>query len=568
MNVLISMKKLLFLCLLSTLSQAQVLEKKYLNNSSYTFTELIKAYEVLMTQSKWVRFATDSLETDAGKKVPIIQVGSPAVPLVDRKNPVVFILNGIHAGESCGIDASLHWVETLINSSNDLSEVSIYIIPIYNLGGSMNRSCCTRANQNGPIEQGFRGNANNYDLNRDFIKCDSKNALSFTEIFQKLEPDVFIDTHSTNGADYQYTMTLIPYNWEKWPLALEEVGRKWFKKVKDETNKEVPTQYYVNVWGTTPESGFAAFEVTSIYSGGYAGLFNTLNFTAEAHMFKTYQERVEATMITLQQTLNVTQAMSSEILQVRKRYKTFKPTAINAYVSQWEIDSTVVDTIDFEGYQAEFYTSTLTGQPSYRYDRAKPIFYKTTFYSHYKPVNRIQIPSAFYMHAGQAKVVARLKANKVPISILEDTLTLQQPVKAYYVESINYAKQPFEGHFVHQDFVLREAWINETFYPGDYRIDVNPYTLEVFEPTTPGSFFRWNFFDTYLQQKEWFSSYIFEEKAIAFLDEHPEIKAAFEKKRAEEAEFAANHFAQLYWIYRQTPYYEEEHMRIPIFWAY
>jgi hypothetical protein len=550
---------------MSVLVYAQDLKKKYLQNETYTYYELLTAYQQLAAQSEWVDYHTDSLETDAGIKVPIIQVGQQAVALEHREIPVMLILNGIHAGESCGVDASLHWVEDMIRSGADLSAVSIYIIPIYNVGGSMNRSCCTRANQNGPKSKGFRGNANNLDLNRDFIKCDSRNALSFNRLFQAFEPDVLIDTHSTNGADYQYHMTLIPYNWEKWPLALEEVGRNWFERVKEETNKEVPTQYYVNVWGKTPESGFTAFEVTSIYSGGYAGLFNTLNFTAEAHMFKTYPERVEATMVTLQKALEVTQKMAKDILQIRQYYDNKGRRGKVNYYTKWTIDSTKADTLDFLGYQAEFYTSPLTRQPTYRYNRDKPVVHKAPFYTHYKPVSSVSLPSSFYLHAGNKAVIERLKANKVPVSVITDTFTLRLPLKVYYVDNNTYAKQPYEGHFVHQDYTLREEWVTETFYPGDYQVGVNRYTLEVFEPETPGSFFRWNFFDTYLQQKEWFSSYIFEEKAIAFLAENPEIKAEFEKKRAEDEAFSNNHFAQLYWIYRQTPYYEKEHMRIPVF---
>lgn len=567
MIVFKDLKKVAFLCLLSVFSVAQSLPKRYLQNQSYTFGELIKAYEALENQSAEVSFHTDSLATDAGISVPIIRVGAAAKPLQHREIPVLLVLNGIHAGESCGVDASLHWVEKLVTDRVDLSQISIYIVPIYNVGGSLNRSCCTRANQNGPELQGFRGNANNLDLNRDFIKCDSRNALSFSKLFQSIQPDVLIDTHSTNGADYQYTMTLIPYNWEKWPLALEEVGRTWFEKVKEETNKVVPTQYYVNVWGKTPESGFSAFEVTSIYSGGYAGLFNTLNFTAEAHMFKTYAERVEATMVTLQKAMEVTTSMARDIISTRKYFNKKEISDVRGYPTSWEIDSSVVDTLDFLGYEAEFYNSPLTGQPTYRYNRNKPKTFKAPYYPRYKPVSYQAVPKSFYLHAGNEKVIERLKANNTPLTVITDTLLKRLPLKVYYVDSIEYARQPYEGHFVHQSFALRKEWVtkSETFFPGDYIVGVNRYTMEVFEPQTPGSFFRWNFFDTYLQQKEWFSPYIFEEKAIAFLAENPETKAEFEKKRAEDENFANNHFAQLYWIYRKSPYYEKEHMRIPVF---
>ncbi len=64
-------------------------------------------------------------------------------------------------------------------------------------------------NQDGPEQFGFRGNSRHLDLNRDFIKCDSLNAQVFNRLLASWDPDVMVDTHTSNGADYPYTMTLI-----------------------------------------------------------------------------------------------------------------------------------------------------------------------------------------------------------------------------------------------------------------------------------------------------------------------------------------------------------------------
>ena len=126
-----------------------------------------------------------------------------------RKNKrIIFINNGIHPGESDGIDATMMLFRDLANGSIEPPKNTVLVtIPIYNIGGSITRNSTTRANQNGPLEYGFRGNARNYDLNRDFIKCDTKNAKTFTKTFHLIKPDVFIDNHVSNGADYQYTLT-------------------------------------------------------------------------------------------------------------------------------------------------------------------------------------------------------------------------------------------------------------------------------------------------------------------------------------------------------------------------
>jgi len=99
----------------------------------------------------------------------------------------VLINNGIHPGEACGIDAGVKLAQNLLYNKEYLNKflenVVLAIIPAYNIGGMLNRSPYHRANQNGPEEHGFRGNARNLDLNRDFIKTDTRNARTFSKIF-------------------------------------------------------------------------------------------------------------------------------------------------------------------------------------------------------------------------------------------------------------------------------------------------------------------------------------------------------------------------------------------------
>src|SRR5690606_4362834 len=125
----------------------------------------------------------------------------------NNKN-LLLINNGIHPGEPDGIDASMLLFRDFAENKIQLPKNTIIAaIPIYNIGGALNRNSSSRTNQNGPEEYGFRGNARNYDLNRDFIKNDTKNARAFAKIFHWLNPDLFIDNHVSNGADYQYVLT-------------------------------------------------------------------------------------------------------------------------------------------------------------------------------------------------------------------------------------------------------------------------------------------------------------------------------------------------------------------------
>src|SRR4029079_8501687 len=120
----------------------------------------------------------------------------------NSKTTVILINNGIHPGEPDGIDASMMLARDIVTGKLALPEnVVLAIVPVYNIGGCLDRSKNYRVDQNGPEEFGFRGNSQNLDLNRDFIKTDSKDAKAFEFIFRAIDPDVMIDNHVSNGAD-------------------------------------------------------------------------------------------------------------------------------------------------------------------------------------------------------------------------------------------------------------------------------------------------------------------------------------------------------------------------------
>jgi len=89
--------------------------------------------------------------------------------------------------------------------------------------------------------------------------------------------------------------------------------------------------------------------------------------------------------------------------------------------------------------------------------------------------------------------------------------------------------------------------------------------LETLEPQAVDSFFSWNFFDTILQQKEGFSPYVWEDKAVEMLEQQPQLKKAFELKKSENTDFANNWYAQLDWLHKQSVHYEKAHLAYPVY---
>jgi hypothetical protein len=511
-------------------------------------------------------------ETDAGKPLHIVTYNPDKefdFEAIKKSKTVLLINNGIHPGESDGIDATMMLYRDLANGSIASPKKTVLVtIPIYNIGGSLNRNSTTRTNQNGPKAYGFRGNARNYDLNRDFIKCDTKNARTFTEIFHLVSPDVFIDNHVSNGADYQYALTHLFTQHNKLSGSLgtylhTEMMPKLESKLAKKNWDITP---YVNVFNSVPDKGFSQFFDSPRYSTGYTTLWNTLGMMVETHMLKPYKQRVEGTYELMKSMIEITEEDYSEITKLRE--ESFdRNSQVSTYPLSWEIDSTQITTLNFKGFEGETITSEVTGLPRLKYNRDKPFTKPVTYYNYFKPNLEVTIPKAYIIPQGLHPIIDLLKLNKVDMVSFEKDTTFY--VESYKIASFETRRSPFEGHYMHYNTSIASNMKELTFMKGDYLVTTHQpafrYLLETLEPQAQDSFFNWNFFDTILQQKEGFSPYVWEDKALELLDNNPDLKVTFETKKRTDDTFANNWYAQLNWLHQQSAHYEKAHLQYPIY---
>ncbi|MBE0423303.1 MAG: M14 family metallopeptidase [Lutibacter sp.] len=487
------------------------------------------------------------------------------------KKITILINNAIHPGESDGVDASMMLLRDIVQDKNKikkLENIVIAVIPIYNIGGALNRNSHSRANQNGPKEYGFRGNAQNFDLNRDFIKADTKNAKAFAEIFHLVKPNVFIDNHVSNGADYQYGIThLFTQN--------NNLGNDLGAFIENEMRpnieasllkKDIIITPYVNVWGTTPEAGFSQFFDSPRYSTGYTTLFNTLGMMVETHMLKPYKERVEQTYSLLESVIDFTIEKGNEIKELRQNAVT-KILAKKTYPISFELDKNNYSILQFKGYEGSYIDSKVTNGKRLFYDRTKPYTKPVKYFNNYIPSKEIKIPKAYILKQGWQKVLERLKDNHIEYAVFKNDTAItaeEQHIKDYKTST-----KPFEGHFIHSKTEVSSITKKVLFQKGDIYIPTHQnglrYIVETLEAEATDSFFNWNFFDTVLEQKEHFSSYVFEDIAEKLLMKNPTLKDSLNQKMNTDKDFAGSPEAQLDFIYKNSPYYEDAHLKLPIY---
>ena len=488
---------------------------------------------------------------------------------IRKEKTIILINNGIHPGESDGIDATMMLYRDLATGKVESPSKTVLVtVPIYNIGGALNRNSTTRANQNGPLEYGFRGNARNYDLNRDFVKMDTKNAKTFAEIFHLVKPDVFIDNHVSNGADYQYTLTHLFTQHNKLGGALGEYlhGTLMPGLENSLVDKEWDITPYVNVFNVPPEMGFSQFMDHPRYSTGYTTLWSTLGLMVETHMLKPYKQRVEGTYALMQSLMEVAEQEHDNIKFIRK--KALEETLeLSEYYLNWQVDTTQSSKLNFKGFEAERMTSEVTGLSRLKYDLTKPFEKETVYRDYYYPKDTISVPDAYIVKQSWQRIIERLDANKIQYFKLDKDTTLS--VEAYKIVDYDTRTSPYEGHYPHANTQVVKHPKEVHFRAGDLVVPTHQpglrYLLETLEPQAVDSFFNWNFFDTVLQQKEGFSPYVFEDVALEMIQKDSVLRKEFETKKEMDLNFSNNWYAQLDWIFQRSKFLEDAYLTYPIY---
>lgn len=540
-------------------------------NTTATYAQAIDFYKKLDRYSPFLKLKEYGT-TDSGHPIHLAIVSTDKdfdpVSLRKKGKQILMVNNAIHAGEPCGVDASMLLLKDYLSKPDlqkYLEHTVLVFIPVYNIGGALNRNNSTRTNQNGPKAYGFRGNARNLDLNRDFIKCDSKNAQTFNRIYTEWRPDIFIDNHTSNGADYQYTITLIATQHNRLDPNLSTFMTntllpQLYQDMEKEGWEMTPYVYARN----TPDEGIAGFLDLARYSSGYASLFNTISFMPETHMLKPFKDRVRSTyqfmdvMIkTMHREKAGLQAARQTAIQHTKNKQTFP--------LNWESDLSQKDTLLFKGYEAKYKPSAVTGQDRLYYDRSAPYEKEVPFLNTYKPTLTVEKPIAYIIPQAYTEVLDRLRWNGVKVKRLASDQIIE--AERYKIEDFK-TRNAYEGHYLHYNTTVEKIEQRWTFHKGDFVVYVNQeenrYIVETLEPQAPDAFFSWNFFDGILMQKEYFSPYVFEDLAAKYLEDNEALRQRFNQKKQEDEAFAKNAYAQLEFIYKNSKHYEPTHKVYPV----
>jgi hypothetical protein len=323
---------------------------------------------------------------------------------------------------------------------------------------------------------------------------------------------------------------------------------------------------YVMFNNRNPENGIISYLQSPRVSTGYAQLFNVLGFMTENHVYKPFADRVQSVYQFITELAAFTSDHSGTIQQVRQQAQK-ETRQKETYTLDYRLDTTKHRMLHFMGYRKGEVTSRLTGLTYHGYDHSKPFEDSIPFYSHYVPTQQVHAPDYYIIPQAWRHVIHRMKINGTRMHRLNQDTTLQ--VESYYITDHENYNSSYNGRYYHSKVRVRNEKETLPYYQGDYIVPVNQinnnYIVQMLEPQGKDSFFRWAFFDPCLERRDWNNpGTSFEENAILYLENHPELKKKYLKKKKKDPGFAGDHMAQLEYIFNHSEWSKSIIGRYPV----
>ena len=548
-------------------------KSNYLETDDYEGT--IAYAKQLAKQFKEVHYQSIG-QTVTGRDVPLLIVDKDGYtkPKKIRNSGrcVVLVQSCIHPGEPNGKDAMFLLIRNMLRGRENgdlLNDFSFLFIPVLSPDGLVNFSPFNRINQNGPKQMGWRVNAQGLNLNRDFTKLDTPELRGFAALFNQWQPDLFFDTHATDGADYQYVTTYSVEDFGNYDAGLSQwVSSVWEPKIKTAMNElDIPITRYIEFhpWGD-PTGSLYDESFSAMFSEAYTMARNCPGILLETHMLKPYKDRVLSTYHMIVETLRIIAAdkanFQNTLAQAKNNDLNLGELSINM---QSELNDTIWE--DFLGYHFDTVWSDVTGSWYYSYDPTKPETRKTRRIRATRPEKTLNVPKEYIIPAQYKEVIDIVEAHGFEMNLLKSEKTLQ--VNTYRFSDVSFMPTPSEGRCRVARFNSEEITKEVIFPKGSAVVKTSQngvrLLMNLLEPEMHGSLFEWGFFNHVLQRVEYFEVYKMEPMAQAMLAADPFLKEQFEAWKASfPKDKQPSQYTILNWFYERSPYCDKNYLVYPI----
>lgn len=514
-----------------------------------------------------------------GRSLPLLiaATGDTFTPQSARSanKAVVLIQACIHPGESDGKDAGLALLRDIaITKSRPhlLDHVVFLFIPIFNTDGHERVSPYNRINQNGPAEMGWRVTTANLNLNRDYLKADMPEMRAWLKLWNEWNPDLFIDCHVTDGADYQYNLTYQYEHHENVPASVLGWEREAFDRhIVPATEKEgnLLSTYLEFRDNRDLAQGIDGFLPSPRYSTAYTPIRNRPGLLIETHMLKDYRSRVRSTYDFLRSSLEEVNRDPDSLLravrladeQTVQRGRTYDPN--RRIPLKLELTDKAVP-YKLKAVESRTELSDVSGAVRVVFG-TKPLDITVPLYDDARVSVAVAAPLAYIVPPQWKDVIGVLEAHGLRLQRLSAPATIE--VESYRFTDAKWATAPFEGR-VMPSFKTTPVRESRTFPAGSVVVTMaQPSSLvamHLLEPDAPDSFVAWGFFNAIFEQKESGENYVLEKLAREMLLKDEKLRHEFEQRVATDPKFAASANERLNFFYQRSPYWDKQMNLYPV----
>lgn len=485
-----------------------------------------------------------------------------------RKNgkPTLLAQGGIHAGEIEGKDAGLMLLRdlTVRGTKRDLLDGANFLfVPIFNVDGHERFSRFTRINQRGPEEGGWRTNARNLNLNRDYMKADASEMRAMIRTIDAWRPDLYVDLHVTDGADYQYDVT---YGWNGSAGFSPSIANWLDRSLRPAVDRGLREMGHIPgplIFTDDPlASGVVEGQTDPRLSHGYGDARHMASILVENHSLKPYDQRVLGMYVLLEHTLRT---ITRDAAALRNATQTERTRRAKTIPLAWRVPEGVVpEQVEVLGIESRKTLSSISGGVRTEW-LGKPVSTRAPIRKATEVTTSVTRPAAYWVPPQWHDVIELLDLHGIQYE--RTTTPREVDVTMYRCAEPKFATQQFEGHVRVTADVTSEKH-RERFPAGSLRIstdqDLGTLAVLLLEPSSPDSLFQWGFFNSILSPTEYVEGYIMEPMAERMLAEDPKLAEEFRRKVETDAAFRGNPNARLQWLYERTPFYDERARLYPV----
>lgn len=492
-----------------------------------------------------------------------------------KKNlPVTLIQGGIHAGEIDGKDAGFLALREVLDNktaAHALDHQILLFVPVFNIDGHERFGAWNRPNQRGPEEMGWRTTAQNFNLNRDYVKADSAEMQAMLALFNTWNPLAVIDLHVTDGAKFEHDISIQVEPVNSGDEDLRKAGKVLRDNVIADLAKQgsLPLSFYMTFTREDdPMSGFVDNVAPPRFSNGYLPLRNRFGMLVETHSWKDYPTRVRITHNTIISVLEqVAQHGEAWLKTAQAADQRAAQMAGQTLAVTYKTSDKSKD-IAFRGYAYTRNMSDVSGALMTRYDESTPQVWNVKLRDEILPDTTVTLPRAGYLVpvAYSKAVKEKLQQHGIQFSIVQKELG-NVDTEQFKASKVNLQPQSFEGR---QTLKLQGQWENktQTLRKGALFIPIAQakarLVAALFEPSAPDALVNWGWFNGAFERKEYMEAYVAEDVARQQLAADTQLKAAFEKKIADEPEFAKSPSARLDFFAQRHSSWDQRYQVYPV----